>query len=422
MSDNNRAHSSTGTQASPLASGAAADSSAVSPGAELMVVAGESSGDLHCAHVMEELLKLAPGIRFCGLGGPRMQRVGMRSVGNSQDIGVVGLVEVLRILPRAKRFFDDLDRMAIERRPKAALLVDAPDFNLRVAKRLAAHGIPVVYYVSPQLWAWRKNRVNAMRGIIHQMLVLFPFEVEFYEQAGIAVTHVGHPLLDVVPELGEATGAGPWGHAAARGDWVVGLLPGSRNSEIKRNLPGMLAAAERMANSAGTRTRLILASSVSRELVEAMIRESTLGPEHVEVRAAGEDNERFDLIRECRLCLCASGTATLEVGLLEVPMVVSYRLAPLTHFLAKRLVTLEHVSLVNLVLGKAAVPELIQDDADPANMSAVSLNLLVEGDRRKRMLEDLSELRSALGSRGASERAAVEVAAVMRAQTELDVS
>lgn len=377
---------------------------------KLMVVAGEASGDLHAASVMEQLLECAPGTRFCGLGGDRMQRVGMDSVGHSQDIAVVGLVEVLRVLPKAKRYFDELVAMARERRPDAVLLVDAPDFNLRLAKKLSAFGLPVVYYVSPQLWAWRRGRVNAMRGVIRRMLVLFPFEVPFYREAGIDVVHVGHPLLDVVPEFDRAPSLGR--------DWIVGLLPGSRDSEVRRNLPGMLTAAAAMARSTGIKTRLLLAASVSRDLVQTLLNKcpeiagGAPDIDPVEIVDAGEDEHRYRQIGECRLCLCASGTATLEVGLLGVPMVVSYRLAPLTHFFAQRLVDLEHVCLVNLVLEKQAVPELIQHQAEPENLSRVALELLVDGNRRSAMLDDLSLLRSALGSRGASARAAAEVAEI----------
>ncbi len=369
---------------------------------ELFVVAGEASGDLHAAHAMSAISRLAPEIRFCGLGGDRMQAVGMDSVAHSRDISVVGLVEVLKILPRAKRIFDDLVELASRRRPRAALLVDAPDFNLRLARKLADLDIPVVFYVSPQIWAWRSGRVAGMRGVIDLMLVLFPFEETFYRDAGIDVVHVGHPLLDQIP---------PSDHSAApSGTWIIGLLPGSRNSEVRRNLPNMLGAATDLAATTGSAIRLLLAPDVDRAWIENLIE---VCPIEVEVVAAGSDQRRYAAIAECRVALCASGTATLEVGLLGVPLVVSYRVAPVTFALARRLVQVPHISLVNLVLGREVVPELVQGQATRERIAAAGRALMNAGEPRNRMLADLAELRPALGEPGASHRVAREVIRVI---------
>ena len=375
-----------------------------SDGRSVMIVAGEASGDIHGAHLMEEMLARDGNVAFSGLGGERMRDVGMRSLGRSEEIAVVGLVEVLRILPRAKAIFDDLVEHAERNRPDVAVLIDAPDFNLRLARKLAGRGIPVVYYVSPQIWAWRKGRVRKMKGMIERMLVLFPFEEAFYREAGIDVVHVGHPLLDVVPELGAHTDAPSEGG----GDWILGLLPGSRNSEVRRILPTMVEAGRRIHSASGARLKLLRAGGVDAGLVEELV-----GDEPIEVVDARQDAVRFRELRSCRAVLCASGTATLEVGLLGVPLVVCYRMAAVTHAIAKRLVEVDHISLVNLVLGRAVVPELIQEDSRPENVSRTALDLMVDGERRQSVLEGLAELRPALGDRGASARAAEAVLEVL---------
>lgn len=372
-------------------------------GRHVFIVAGESSGDIHGSHLMEEMLGREPDLGFSGLGGERMRDAGMRSLGRSEEIAVVGLVEVLRILPRAKAIFDELVEHAARNRPDVAVLIDAPDFNLRLARKLADLGIPVVYYVSPQIWAWRRGRVRKMRGMIERMLVLFPFEESFYREAGIDVVHVGHPLLDVVPEVGETDASG-----APSSDWILGLLPGSRNSEVRKILPTMVEASRRVHASIGSPLRLLRAGGVDPRLVEELI-----GDAPIEVVDARRDTDRFRELRSCRAVLCASGTATLEVGLLGIPMVVCYRMAPLTHAIAKRLVEVDHISLVNLVLQRAVVPELVQDRARPDVVAKTALDLMVDGDQRERLLAGLAELRPALGDRGASAKAADAVLEVL---------
>lgn len=389
----------------PTASGSLRRVGAKSPGGrEVLIVAGEASGDIHGAHLMEEMLARESDLAFSGLGGERMRDVGMRSLGRSEEIAVVGLVEVLRILPRAKAIFDHLIAHAERSRPDVAVLIDAPDFNLRLARKLADLGIAVVYYVSPQIWAWRKGRVRKMKGMIDRMLVLFPFEEAFYRDAGIDVVHVGHPLLDVVPEI-QADETNP---AGADGDWVLGLLPGSRNSEVRRILPTMVEAGRRVHAASGAPLRLLRAGGVDPDLVQELV-----GDAPIEVVDARRDADRFRALRACRAVLCASGTATLEVGLLGIPLVVCYRMAPVTHAIAKRLVDVDHISLVNLVLQRAVVPELIQDRARPDVVARTVLDLMVDGERRSAVLDGLAELRPALGDRGASAKAAEAVLEVL---------
>lgn len=371
---------------------------------ELLVVAGEASGDLHGARLVSELRRLEPDLAVFGLGGDELRAAGLEPVAHSAEISVVGITEVLRILKRAREIFDLLLREVDRRRPAAAVLIDFPDFNLRLASELKKRGVAVVYYVSPQVWAWRRGRIKTIAQVVDRMLVLFPFEVDFYQRFGVKVVHVGHPLVDEVPQLPSA-----WdrGEDEVSGPFRLALLPGSRVSEIEALLPVMLQAVRRLAEDLPLEVRLIRAPTVPRELLEEEIELSGLP-----VRIVSED--RFAAVANSHLALCASGTATLEVGLLGTPMVMLYRLGRWTYMLARLMVRLPFVSLVNLVLGKKVIPELLQSDATPRRIAAEAEQILMDDGERERMRAGLAELRARLGEGGASVRAAREVAAVLR--------
>lgn len=369
----------------------------------LLIVAGEASGDLHGARLVSELRRLEPDLEIFGLGGDELRAAGLVSVAHSAEISVVGITEVLRILKRAREIFDLLLREVERRRPAAAVLIDFPDFNLRLAQELKKRGIPVIYYISPQVWAWRKGRVKTIAKVVDRMLVLFPFEVDFYQRYGVKVVHVGHPLVDEVPHL-----PGVWeGSDPESGPFRLALLPGSRVSEVEALLPVMLAAVRRLAEDLPVEARLIQAPSVPRELLEEEIDLSGLP-----VRIVADN--RFGSIADSHLALCASGTATLEVGLLGTPMVMIYRLQSWTYMLARLLVRLPYVSLVNLVLGRKVIPELVQGAATPERIAAEAEQILTNDLERERMRRGLAELRERLGEGGASGRAAREVAAFLR--------
>ena len=378
----------------------------------VLVSAGEASGDHHAARMMEAARRLAGDggpIRFFGLGGDAMAAAGLEPVAHSDEVAVVGIFEVLRELPRIRRVFRRLLRAVEERRPQLAVLVDFPDFNLRLARRLRRRGVPVLYYVSPQVWAWRRRRVRAIARLVKRMLVLFPFEVDVYRGLELEVEHVGHPLVDEVPELPSVWEQEVDPASRAR----VALLPGSRNSEVRRILPPMLRAAATLASegrdardddsdAGAAGVRLILAPTVDANLVERLVAASPLARQDLEMVSSG----RFAALAGSHLALCASGTATLEVGLLGTPMVVVYRVSPLTGLIGRWLVDLPFISLVNLVLGRRVVPELLQGEAGAARMAATARDLLSDRARIDRMRADLAELRPALGASGASERAA----------------
>jgi lipid-A-disaccharide synthase len=403
-------------------------------GEELLMVAGEASGDLHGARLLAELRRLVPGLRAFGLGGAELRAAGLDAVADSSEVAVVGVVEVLKVLPRVRQVFAALLAEADRRRPRAAVLIDFPDFNLRLAGRLARRGIPVVYYISPQVWAWRRGRVRTIARRVDEMLVLFPFEVEFYRRAGVRAVHVGHPLVDEVPRL-----PGAWDREPAAGEpYRLALLPGSRRSEVEALLPAMLAAAARVAAEVPVAVTLIRAPGIPEELLAEHVERfrgrrgggaGDRGGKGPAVRGSGggggvempvrvESADRFGAIADSHLALCASGTATLEVGLLGTPMVVLYRLARWSYLLARMLVRLPNFAMVNLVLGREVVPELLQGEAEPERIAAEALRLLGDREARARVRAGLAELRPRLGEGGASARAARQVAEVLARERE----
>lgn len=367
-------------------------------GGDLLVVAGEASGDLHCARLVAELQLDMPGLRTFGLGGDELAAVGTELVARSAEISVVGITEVLRILPRAREIFRELLAEVDRRQTRAALLVDFPDFNLRLARALKRRGVKVLYYISPQVWAWRRGRVRLIRRLVDKMLVILPFEVEFYRRHGVAAVHVGHPLVDEVPQLTQSWEQEP----PPQGPYAIALLPGSRASEIAANLPVMLAAAAELGRRIDCRFQLIKAPSVEMAAIRQEVERAGVAVEILQ-------QDRFAAVAASHLAICASGTATLEVGLLGTPMVMVYRVSPWTYRLGRALVRLPHIALVNLVLEKRAVPELLQGEASATKIADSAAAILTDRDRIRRMRSDLGTLRARLGDSGASRRAAEQV-------------
>lgn len=374
-------------------------------GHDLLVVAGEASGDLHGARLLAELRRLVPDLVAFGMGGEQLRAAGIDAVADSREIAVVGLTEALKIVPRAREIFRLLLAECERRKPAAALLIDSPEFNLRLAKQLKARGIPVIYYVSPQVWAWRRGRVRTIARVVDRMLVLFPFEADFYRGHDVVVAHVGHPLVDEVPALPQA-----WDRPRQADEpFRILLLPGSRRSEVEALLPAMLGAARLLAGRLPVSFSLLQAPTVPDALLDGPV--AAAG---VAIRRVRDD--RFRAIADSHLVLCASGTATLEVGLLGTPLIVAYRLHRFSYRLARWLVRLPHFSLVNLVLGRHAVPELLQNQASPEGLAKAAEEILGSAPRVAEIRTALAELRPRLGASGASVRAAQQVAEVMAEQ------
>lgn len=372
----------------------------------LLVVAGEASGDLHAARLLAELRRQRPDLAPFGMGGEELQAAGVELLADSHEVAVVGITEALKVLPRARQVFRQLLAETERRRPPVAVLVDFAEFNLRLARELERRGVAVAYYVSPQVWAWRRGRVRTIAKVVDRMLVLFPFEADFYRDHGVEVDHVGHPLVDEVPELPQAWDATHPLDAPFR----LALLPGSRRSEVEALLPTMLAAAALMAREVPLAVTLVRAQTVSRALIERHLQSAGVPVEVV------DSDERFPRIAGSHLALCASGTATLEVGLLRTPLLVLYRLNRWSYWLGKALVKLPYFSLVNLVLAEKAVPELLQHDATPERVAAEGLLLLRDRNAREALRSSLAELRPRLGEGGASRRAAAAVVELLAAR------
>ena len=370
---------------------------------QLLMVAGEVSGDSHGADLLAALRRRRPTLEAFGMGGSELRRAGLDVVARSSDISVVGLVEALRVVPRAHRITRRLLAEVERRRPAVAVLIDSPDFNLRLAEKLARRGVEVVYYVSPQVWAWRSGRVATIARHVKRMLVLFGFEREWYAARGVDAVHVGHPLVDRVPhDLPRA-----WDRREADPEtYRVALLPGSRPSEVRMLLPLMLASAERLAARFRVELQIIRAPDLSDDLFADSVSRSGLPARIVR-------QDRASAIADSHLALCASGTATLEVGMLGTPMVVVYRVKRWSYWLGRLVIRVPYISLVNLVLGTAAVPELVQDEASPEAVAAAGATLLTDRSARDAQRSLLRRIRAELGEPGGAEKAAAEVLAVI---------
>lgn len=359
-----------------------------------MIVAGEASGDIHAANLLTAMRGESAAVEAFGVGGERLRAAGLQCIARSEELSVMGLAEVVRELPRLIGLSRRVRREALALRPDVAVLVDSPDFNLPLARHLRRAGVPVVLYVSPQLWAWREGRVARIRRDVSRVLCLLPFEVPFYARHGVPAEYVGHPLVDEVAGVvadRERDGA------------TVALLPGSRWHLVQALLPTMLAAVELVRRSApNVHVRLILAGGLSRERVVA-----ALGGADVEI----VEHDRNAALAGCDAAIVASGTATLVCALLDVPMVVCYRMHPLSYLLARALVRVPHASLVNLVGGEEIVRELVQRSFTAGNVAAEAVALLGEGGSRQRA--SLARVRAALGEPGASRRAAQAVLEVV---------
>ena len=372
----------------------------------ILIVAAEASADVHAARALEELQKIRPGVQAFGVGGPRLRAAGLEALYPAEDLNVMGLVEVLPKIPKILGVMRGLREAAEARRPRVALLVDSPDFNLRLAKHLKRLGVKVIYYVSPMIWAWRSGRARKIARVVDRMLCILPFEERFYEGTGVSARFVGHPFAERAPP-GDAAG---YRRALGlrEGPTVVALLPGSRRSEIERIFPPMLEAAERIrARHPDVQFVVPVAPTLSEEALRpALARHATL-----EVRlVAGRADEA---VGASDAALVKSGTSTLETALMNRPMVVVYKLAWLSYWLGRLLVHMSHFALVNILAGRTVVPELLQQEASPERMAAEIERLLSDPGARRAQLDGIAEVRRSLGEPGAARRVAEEIAGAL---------
>ena len=366
-----------------------------------MVSAGEASGDLHGATICRALKRLDPHARILGMGGSRMAGAGVEILVDPTAQAGVGTNEVLGRIPSLFRAYRLLVRRLRQERPQALVVIDFPEFNLRLARQAKRARVPVVYFMPPQLWAWRSGRIRQMASRVTQVLAAFPFERDLYESARIPVEYVGHPLLDVVPlTLDRGDARRRLGIADTR--TVIGLLPGSRREEVENLLPPMLEAAARLAGSDGRRCFVLgLAPTVSRSSVDAFVKGAGEGPP-VEV----VEGLTHEVMAAADVLLIASGTATLEAALLGTPMVVCYRVSRLTEVVGRLLKQIPWISLPNIVARRTVVPEILQGDVTGARLAAEALRLLDDSALATAQRAAFRDLRDRLGEPGVGERAA----------------
>jgi lipid-A-disaccharide synthase len=379
----------------------------------LFISAGEASGEhygaLLTAALRRRLQRAGTEAYFIGMGGVRMEAAGLERIVRAEDVAVMGLTEVVRHLPGIYRGFRKLKRAIRERRPAVAVLIDSPEMHLRLARLFHCLGIPVIYFVSPQLWAWKKHRIRLVREYVRRMLVIFPFEEPFYRERGVEAEFVGHPLADLpLPAVGREQFAAE-NDLDVTATWI-GLLPGSRPREIAVHMPEMLEAARALVRAEKKEPQepprdfqflVPLAPTLSaeqRERVAALIHRSATG---LTVRLT--DDARATL-SHARVSLVASGTATVEAALIGNPFVVVYRVSPLTYAIARRVVKVPHVAMPNLIAGRRLVPELIQNDFTTANSVQWIRRLLPDGPDRQSMMQGLAAVQEALRTHPTGER------------------
>lgn len=372
---------------------------------DILVVAGEASGDQHAANVVAALKGRRGALRFFGMGGPKLAAQGVELVHDAHELSVMGLVEVLPKVPRIWRVMRDLEAAAKKRMPACALLVDVPDFNLRLAKKLKRLGIPVVGYVAPMVWAWRAGRTKTIARRYDRLLCILPFEEKFLRERGVNAVYVGNPVVDQVPPQAE-----PAHFRRALGldedRPVLAVLPGSRKSEVARILPTLVEVCRRVKERRrGIEIVIPVAPGLPRPLLSEHFEGSGLAPVFVDGRAP-------EVLGASEVALVASGTATLEAGLMRRPMVVVYRVHPLSYQVGKALVRIPFFSLLNLLANKRVVPELLQGDFTVERVLA-ELEPLWEGPAREACLSGLDEVRALLGAAGAAQRVANEVLALL---------
>jgi lipid-A-disaccharide synthase len=349
----------------------------------ILISAGEASGEMYGAQLIQALRRLDPSIQFFGVGGDRMRFAGCDTLIDAKDLAVVGITEIFSHLPKILGLYRHLIREADRRKPDLAIVIDSPAFNWRVARQMKRRGIPTIYYVAPQFWAWRQERVRLLRDYIDKALVIFPFEETFYRDRGVDATFVGHPLADLpVPKIKRADYATQF-HLDPSKPWIT-LMPGSRVKEVRMNLPTILESAALL--SPGYEYLLPVAPTLDRAYLASLIGQQkvTLVP------------KALPALHQSRAGIIASGTATVEAAMMNLPFVMVYRVSALTYVLGKPRVKVPRFAMVNLIAEKEVVPELVQNDFTAQNVVARVKEILPDGPARIRMLEGLQTVKSRL--------------------------
>ncbi len=363
---------------------------------QILISAGEASSDMYAARLATALRARVPA-KFFGMGGPRMAEAGVGLVADYHEVAVVGITEVLHKIPTVIGVQNRLAHEAANRRAALAILVDSPGTHLGVARRLKRANIPVGYFIGPQVWAWRAGRVRVVKRLVQRMVVIFPFEEKIYRDAGVPVDFVGHPLVDTVRATqSRAEFAAQHGLDASRP--IVTILPGSRPNEIAQNYARIIGACERLAQPGGVQFVHAVAHGLSSEFLTRYA--------EPKVKIARVEDSTYNALAAADCAIVASGTATVEAALLGTPMVVVYRVAPLTASILRHMIRTPFIGMVNLIAGKRVCPELIQDDFTPEAVEKEARQLLESSAAREEMKAGLAEVRAKLGPGGAIDRAA----------------
>ncbi len=360
----------------------------------VMILTGEASGDVHGAHLIKELRKKDDSLDIFGIGGENLEREGVEIIFNSSLLAVIGIVEVLAKLPTVLKALSIAKKALKERKPDLLILIDYPEFNLNVAKRAKKLGIKVLYYITPQVWAWRTGRVKKIKQIVDHMAVILPFEEKFFTDYDIPTTYVGHPLLDGNEKIVV--------NDPKTDKTIIGLLPGSRDGEIRKILPVLLETAEVLKKKIENVQFVIpLAKSVNLELFNSVINEYKDKVDFI-IEEDGVDK----VFKDCKLVVATSGTVTTEAAIANVPMIIVYITSPFTYYVGKKLSHVDHVGLTNIIAGKEIVPELLQEDVNPSKISELVTDLIDNPEKISEMKNELKRVKDLLGGSGASEKTA----------------
>lgn len=365
----------------------------------ILIAAGEASGDLHASHLVKAMLELKPGLNFYGMGGEKLKEAGANIIFDISKLSVMGITEVISHLGYLYHVFKWFEKSLKNDRPDLIILIDYPDFNLRLAKAAKKHNIPVLYYISPQIWAWRTSRIKKIGKLVNKMIVVFPFELSLYEEEGIDVSFAGHPLLDIV-EVKNSKAENIKRFGLDEQKITIGLLPGSRLTEVKKILPPMIEAAQQLSRKfENLQFILPVAPGLKKEEVVKLI-------QNIRLTITVVDNSIYEVIDISHLVVVASGTATLETALLSTPMVILYKMSPFTYLVGRKLVKVDHIGMANIIAAKRVVPELIQDEANAERITSEVTRMLEDTLYYQSICEELSFTRGKLGKPGASKRAA----------------
>lgn len=371
---------------------------------EVMIVSGEASGDIHGANLVKAMLAQDPNLVFSGMGGKQLAEAGINILFEAQKVSVVGIVEIFSHLPDILSAQRTLRKFLKKNRPSLLIIIDFPDFNLMLASVAKKLGIPVFYYITPQVWAWRSGRVKKIQKLTDELGVILPFEESFFKERGVSAKYVGHPLLDSVkPTYGRKTFFK--NESLSEGTVLVGLIPGSRDKEVSSLFPIFLDAARDLYQPTDKNVVFMVpqASTISKEQLDTAGLQAFVDDGY-QVKLITK--EHHEAMSSCDVVVAASGTVTLELALLDVPMVVVYKTSPKTYFFGKLLVKIEYFSLVNLIADNPFILELLQDEVTPENISKELSSILTDPDRNRAIREGLAGVRGKLGSPGASKRAA----------------